>query len=122
MGAMHNYQLLQGVGLGLLGAWNSALTGEAATMHSVLKSAVLSAGLLTAFATTAFAQSISALPPTDSATAPTAAAPIATSPDKIYPNPGNATQWKQQYYQPTQSDNDPALHPYSKPHFGPAPD
>ena len=24
--------------------------------------------------------------------------------------------------QPTQSDNDPARHPYSKPHFGPAPD
>jgi hypothetical protein len=79
---------------------------------------------------TAVAQSISALPPTAPATAPTAAAPGATTPgattpgaaDKIYPNPGNATQWQEQYYQPAQSDNDPARHPYSKPHFGPAPD
>lgn len=94
-------------------------------MRSFLKSAVLGAGLLTAFAATAFAQSISALPPASAATAATATGPTATAPgasDKIYPNPGNATQWKEQYYQPTQSDNDPARHPYSKPHFGPSPD
>jgi hypothetical protein len=90
-------------------------------MHSLLKSAVLGAGLLTAFAATGFAQSVSTLPPSYPATAPTATtAPVA--PEKIYPNPGNSTNWTQQNYQPTQTDNDPARHPYSKPHFGPSPD
>jgi hypothetical protein len=92
-------------------------------MHSLLKSAVLGAGLLAGVAATAYAQSVSNLPPTNPAAAPTAT-PTAPAPStaKIYPDPGSSNNWTQQNYQPTQNDNDPTRHPYSKPHFGPAAD
>jgi hypothetical protein len=93
-------------------------------MHNSFKSAVLSAGLLAGVTAGAYAQSVSNLPPTNPATAPTATVPAApqASTEKIYPDPGSSTNWTQQNYQPTQTTDNPALHPYSKPHFGPAPD
>ncbi|MGH7048759.1 MAG: hypothetical protein ACREE2_20530 [Stellaceae bacterium] len=89
-------------------------------MHNLLKSTALGAALLAGLAITAQAQSVSSLPPTSQATPPvTAAPPLSTA--KIYPNPGISGSWKDQHYQPTQSDNTPARHPYTTPHFGPTP-
>ena len=117
-------------------------------MSSLLKSTVLGLALLGGVAATAHAQSVSALPPTSPATAPSAAS-TAYSSSKIYPNPGNNTTWQEEHYQGstpdpyshsigpqpgnqssltplpgdhgTQADNIPAQHPYTTPHFGPAP-
>jgi hypothetical protein len=89
-------------------------------MHNLLKSTALSAALLAGLAITAQAQSVSSLPPTSRATPPvTTAPPLSTA--KIEPNPGVNESWKDQHYKPTQSDNSPARHPYTTPHFGPAP-
>jgi hypothetical protein len=89
-------------------------------MHSLLKSTVLGLGLLMAVAASAYAQSVSALPPTSPETAPTAVtAPVSSA--KTSPNPGNNSSWKEEHYTPTQSDNDPGRHPYTTPHFAPAP-
>ena len=115
-------------------------------MSSLLKSTVLGLALLGGVAATAHAQSVSALPPTSPATAPT---PAYSSTSKIYPNPGNNVTWQEQHYQGnvqdpyshsigpqpgsqsaltplpgehgTQADNSPGQHPYTTPHFGPAP-
>jgi hypothetical protein len=87
-------------------------------MH-LLKSIVL-AGLLTGVAATAFAQSVATLPPTTSATAPATTAP-AVSTARILPDPGSSGSWKEEHHQAQQSDNDPNQHPYTTPHFGPAP-
>ena len=89
-------------------------------MNSLLKSTVLGVGLLAGIAATAQAQSISALPPNSPPAAPAAATPPASS-AKIYPSPGNAAAWGEPHYQPTEADKDPARHPYTMPHFGPAP-
>ena len=89
-------------------------------MHRVLKSAVMGVGLLAAVTVTANAQSVSALPPTSPETAPTATMPQVSS-DKITPNPGNNAALQEQHYTATPADNDPARHPYSAPHFAPAP-
>jgi hypothetical protein len=87
-------------------------------MH-LLKSVVL-AGLLTGVATTAFAQSVATLPPTTPATAAATTAP-AVSNARMLPDPGSSGAWKVEHHQAQQSDNDPAQHPYTAPHFGPAP-
>ncbi len=89
-------------------------------MHSLLKATVLGVGLLAGASAIAHAQSVSALPPTSSATAPTATKPALSS-SKIFPNPGNSTGWTEEHYQAAQSDKDPGRHPYSTPHFAPAP-
>lgn len=83
-------------------------------MHGLLRLTVLAAGLLAGVAVVANAQSVSSLPPTTT--------PPAASSAKIYPNPGNEGQWKEEHNQTTQSANEPPeRHPYSTPHFGPAP-
>jgi hypothetical protein len=89
-------------------------------MHSLLKSAVLGAGLLMAVTAAAQAQSVASLPPTGAEPAPAAAAPAFYS-AKIAPSPGNETAVKEEHYTPVPADNDPARHPYSAAHFGPAP-
>jgi hypothetical protein len=89
-------------------------------MNSLFKSTVLAVGLLTAVTATAHAQSVSALPPTSAEPAPTATMPPVSS-AKITPNPGNNSTWQEQHYTAVPSDNDPARHPYSTPHFAPAP-
>jgi hypothetical protein len=90
-------------------------------MHSLLKSAVLAAGVLVGVAGIANAQSVSSLPPAGPATAPTATTSSDSS-AKIYPDPGSGTKWKEEHYQAAQSANEPPeRHPYSTPHFGPAP-
>lgn len=89
-------------------------------MNSLIKSTVLAVGLLAGVAAAAYAQSVSALPPSTATTAQTAATPPVAS-DKIYPSPGNGTAWGGQHYQATEADKDPARHPYSTPHFAPAP-
>ncbi len=89
-------------------------------MRSLLKSTVMGVGLLAAVTATAYAQSVSALPPTSSETATTATMPPVSS-AKITPSPGNETAMQQEHYTPVPSDNDPARHPYTAPHFGPAP-
>lgn len=90
-------------------------------MPNLLKSAVLGVGLLTGVVATAHAQSVAALPPTSSVPAPTVATPPAVSSAKIYPDPGSNGGWKEEHYQATDADNDPGRHPYTMPHFGPAP-
>jgi len=89
-------------------------------MRSLLKSMVIGVGLLAAVTVTANAQSVSALPPTSPETAPTATMPPVSS-DKINPNPGNNAAWQEQHYTAAPSSDDPATHPYSAPHFAPAP-
>ena len=89
-------------------------------MRSLLKSTVMGVGLLAAVTVTANAQSVSALPPTNPNTAPTATMPPVSS-EKISPNPGNNAAWQEQHYTAAPSDDDPARHPYSAPHFAPAP-
>jgi hypothetical protein len=89
-------------------------------MRSLLTSAALAVGLLAAVAVTAHAQSVSALPPTSPEAAPTATMPPVSS-DKITPNPGNNAAWQEQHYTAAPSNDDPATHPYSAPHFAPAP-
>ena len=90
-------------------------------MHRLLKSAYLCAGLSAGVFATAHAQSVSNLPPTGPSTAPTTTAARPPSSAKIYPNPGLATQWEEEHYKPTSSDNDPNRHPYSTSHFGAPP-
>lgn len=90
-------------------------------MHSLLKSTVLAAGLLAAVTATAYAQSVSALPPTSSQTAAPADTMPPLSSAKITPSPGNNTGWHEEHYTAAPSDDDPARHPYTAPHFGPAP-
>jgi hypothetical protein len=90
-------------------------------MRSLLKSTVLGVGLLAAVSVTANAQSVSALPPTSSETPPPAATMPPVSSDKIAPSPGNTAAWQEQHYTAAPSDDDPARHPYSAPHFAPAP-
>jgi hypothetical protein len=89
-------------------------------MHSLLKSTVLGLGLLAGLTATAYAQSVSTLPPTSPATASTAKTPPVSSAN-IVPNPGNNSQWKEEHYQAAKSDDAPGRHPYTVPHFGPAP-
>ncbi len=89
-------------------------------MHSLFKSTALAAGLVAAVTATAYAQSVSALPPTSSETATTATMPPVSS-AKIIPSPGNETVTQQEHYTAVPSDNDPARHPYTAPHFAPAP-
>jgi hypothetical protein len=89
-------------------------------MRSLLKSTVMGVGLLAAVTVTANAQSVSALPPTSPETAPTATMPPVSS-EKISPNPGNNAAWQEQHYTAAPADDDPARHPYSAPHFAPAP-
>ena len=90
-------------------------------MRSLLKSTVMGVGLLVAVTVTANAQSVSALPPTSPETAPTATTMPPVSADKITPNPGNNAAWQEQHYTAAPSNDDPATHPYSAPHFAPAP-
>jgi hypothetical protein len=90
-------------------------------MRSLLKSTVMGVGLLAAVTVTANAQSVSALPPTSPETAPTATTMPPVSADKITPNPGNNAAWQEQHYTATPPNDDPATHPYSAPHFAPAP-
>jgi hypothetical protein len=90
-------------------------------MRGLLKSTVMGVGLLAAVTVTANAQSVSALPPTSPETAPTATMPPVSA-DKITPNPGNNAAWQEQHYTAAPpSNDDPAKHPYSAPHFAPAP-
>ena len=89
-------------------------------MHSLLKATVLGVGLLAGASAAAYAQSVSALPPTSPETAPTATMPPVSS-EKISPNPGNNAAWQEQHYTAAPADDDPARHPYSAPHFAPAP-
>ena len=91
-------------------------------MHSFVKSTVLGVGLLVGASAIAQAQSLSALPPNspETETAPTATMPPASS-AKIAPSPGDGTALKADHYTALPSDNDPARHPYSAAHFGPAP-
>jgi hypothetical protein len=77
--------------------------------------------LLAGVSATAHAQSVSALPPSSPATAPTATTPPVVSSAKIYPDPGGNSAWKEEHYQPTETDNDRGRHPYTTPHVGPAP-
>jgi hypothetical protein len=90
-------------------------------MHSLLKSAVLGAGLLMAVTAAAQAQSVATLPPTSAEPAPTAAAPTFYSAKVVAPNAGTGQGWKEEHYTAVPADNDPARHPYSAAHFGPAP-
>ena len=89
-------------------------------MPSLVKSTILSVGLLAGAMATAQAQSVAAVPLTSPVPAPTATAP-ATSSAKIYPSPGNNGTWQQQHYTATENDKAPGRHPYTMPHFGPAP-
>ena len=89
-------------------------------MQSLLKSAVLGAALLVGVIATAHAQSVSALP-TSPAPAPSLTTPPPVSPAKIYPKPGANGTWHEDHYTQTDADNAPARHPYTAPHFGPAP-
>jgi hypothetical protein len=89
-------------------------------MHKLLKSTVLGVGLLMGVTAAAYAQSVANLPPTSPATAPTATVPPVSTAN-ITPDPGSNGKWKEEHYQATQSDNDPGRHPYTVPHFGPAP-
>jgi hypothetical protein len=89
-------------------------------MQSLLKSAVLGAGLLVGVMATAQAQSVAALP-TGPAQAPSVTAPPVVSSAKIYPKPGANSTWREEHYTQTDADNAPARHPYTMPHFGPAP-
>jgi hypothetical protein len=95
------------------------MTGES-TMRSLLKSTVLGVGLLAGVAATAYAQSVANLPPASPAAAPAATTPPVSS-AKIYPDPGSNGAWKEEHHKAAQSDNDPGQHPYTMPHFGPAP-
>ena len=90
-------------------------------MQSLLKSMVLGVGLLAGVSVTAYAQSVSTVPPTSPATAPTATTPPVVSSAKIYPNPGRNTEWNEERYQATETDNDRGRHPYTVGHFGPPP-
>jgi len=90
-------------------------------MHSLLKLTVVGAGLLVGVAATAYAQSVAVLPPASPATAPAATTGPAVSSAKIYPDPGSNGAWKEEHYKGAQSDNAPGQHPYTMPHFGPAP-
>jgi hypothetical protein len=90
-------------------------------MNSSLKSAVLGVGLLVAAAATAQAQSVSSLPPTNPATVPPTATAPAASTDKIVPNPGNNSTWKEEHAAAAPAADNPGSHPYTIPHFGPAP-
>jgi hypothetical protein len=90
-------------------------------MNSSLKSVVLGVGLLVAAAATAHAQSVSSLPPTNPATVPPAATTPAPSTGNIVPNPGNNSNWKEEHAAATPAVDNPGSHPYSIPHFGPAP-
>ena len=90
-------------------------------MNSLLKSTVLGAGLLVVVAATAQAQSVSSLPPTNPATVqPTATTPQLST-EKIVPNPGNNSSWKEEHTTATSAADNPGSHPYTTPHFGPAP-
>jgi hypothetical protein len=89
-------------------------------MNSLLKSAVLGVGLLAAVAATAHAQSVSSLPPTSPETVPTATTPE-TSTAKIVPNPGNNGSWKEERMTAAPAADNPGSHPYTIPHFAPAP-
>jgi len=84
------------------------------------KTVLLAAGLLTGVSASAFAQSVASLPPAGADTAQAAATP-AVSTAKIHPDPGTNGSWKEEHHQAVQSDNDPGQHPYTTPHFGPAP-
>ena len=89
-------------------------------MPSVLKSTVLSLGLLAGVAAAAQAQSVSSLPPSSPATVPNAATP-SYSTNKIVPNPGGASRWQEQHYQPAPGySGDASQHPYST-SIGPKP-
>jgi len=92
-------------------------------VQSLLKSMVLGVGLLAGVSVTAYAQSVSTVPPTSPATAPTATTAPVPSTAKIYPDPGSSSAggWNVERYQPTAADNDPGRNPYSRGHFGPAP-
>ena len=90
-------------------------------MHNLLKSAVLAAGVSIGIAAIAHAQSVSNLPPAGAVTVPTATTSSGPSAN-IYPDPGSSTKWKAEHYQAAQSATEPPeRHPYSAPHFGPAP-
>jgi hypothetical protein len=89
-------------------------------MQSFVKSMVLSVGLLAGTLATAQAQSVANLPPTSYVPAPTATTPAASS-AMIYPSPGNNGTWQEQHYTAKEGDKDPGLHPYTMPHFSPAP-
>ncbi len=89
-------------------------------MNSSLKSAVLGVGLLVAAAATAQAQSVSSLPPTNPATVPSATTPPVSN-AKIVPNPGNNSTWKEEHATATSAVDNPGSHPYTIPHFAPAP-
>jgi hypothetical protein len=91
------------------------------SVQSLLKSMVLGVGLLAGVSATAYAQSVSTVPPTSPATAPTATTAPAASTAKTYPDPGSSGSWKVEHHEATQADDDPGRHPYSKGHFGPAP-
>lgn len=90
-------------------------------MHNLLKSMVLGAGLLAGVSVAAYAQSVSTLPPTNPATAPAATTPPVGSSARIGPDPGSSGAWKVEHHDATEADDDPGRHPYSKGHFGPAP-
>ena len=89
-------------------------------MKSLLKSAVLGAGLLAAVVATAHAQSVSSLPSTNPQTVPTATAPEPST-AKIVPNPGNNSSWKEEHAAAAPAIDNPGSHPYTIPHFAPAP-
>jgi hypothetical protein len=88
-------------------------------MQSFVKSTVLGVGLLMGVSAVAQAQSVSALPPTSPETAPATTVPL-DSTAKTAASLGNTSRWKEDHYTPMPADNDPARHPYSAAHFGPA--
>jgi len=83
-------------------------------MPSMLKSTLLSIGLLAGTALAAQAQSVSSLPPNGGAPTQSAVTQPYTSTQKISPDPGSGTAWKQEHYQPPGDyASNPADHPYS---------